>query len=74
MLIPLRQNELDKLIPSVATSNQFTSALGNPRKILQRVIKLDEEMVQKEPIQVEVQKDNFLEVEETLTLHLKVVN
>ena len=38
MLIPLRQNELDKLIPSVATSNQFTSALGNPRKILQRVI------------------------------------
>jgi len=38
MLIPLRQNELDKLIPSVATSNQFTSALGNPRKILQRII------------------------------------
>ena len=39
-----------------------------------RAIKLDEEMVQKEPIQVEVQKDNFLEVEETLTLLLKVVN
>ncbi len=38
MLIPLRQNELDKLIPSVATSNQFTSALGNPRKILQRIL------------------------------------
>jgi len=38
MLIPLRQNELDKLIPFVATSNQFTSALGNPRKILQRII------------------------------------
>jgi len=38
MLIPLRKNELDKLIPSVATSNQFTSALGNPRKILQRII------------------------------------
>ena len=38
MLIPIRQNELDKLIPSVATSNQFTSALGNPRKILQRII------------------------------------
>jgi len=38
MLIPLRQNELDKLIPFVATSNQFASALGNPRKILQRII------------------------------------
>ncbi len=37
-MIPLRQNELDKLIPFVATSNQFTSALGNPRKILQRII------------------------------------
>ena len=38
MLIPIRQNELNKLIPSVATSNQFASALGNPRKILQRII------------------------------------
>ncbi len=38
MLIPLRPVELQKLIPSVATSNQFSSALGNPRKILQRII------------------------------------
>ena len=38
MLIPLRSFELQKLIPSVATSNQFSEALGNPRKILQRII------------------------------------
>ncbi len=38
MLIPLRNLELGRLIPSVATSNQFSAALGNPRKILQRVI------------------------------------
>ena len=38
MLIPLRNLELQKLIPSVATSNQFSAALGNPRKILQRII------------------------------------
>ncbi len=38
MLIPLRPADLDKLIPAVATGNQFRSALGNPRKILQRVL------------------------------------
>ncbi|AAP99949.1 MULTISPECIES: hypothetical protein [Prochlorococcus] len=38
MLIPLRPKELERLIPSVATSNQFQAALGNPRKILQRII------------------------------------
>ena len=38
MLIPLRPKELERLIPFVATSNQFTAALGNPRKILQRII------------------------------------
>ncbi len=38
MLIPLRQNELNRLIPAVATGNQFRAALGNPRKILQRVL------------------------------------
>ncbi len=38
MLIPLRPFELQKLIPSVATSDQFRAALGNPRKILQRII------------------------------------
>ncbi|WP_320664442.1 hypothetical protein [Prochlorococcus sp. MIT 1223] len=38
MLIPLRPGELQKLIPAVATSNQFGSALGNPRKILQKIM------------------------------------
>jgi len=38
MLIPLRKGELERLIPSVATGNQFKKALGNPRKILQRII------------------------------------
>ena len=38
MLIPLRSGELQKLIPAVATGNQFGKALGNPRKILQRVM------------------------------------
>ena len=38
MLVPLRPGELEKLIPAVATGNQFASALGNPRKILQRVM------------------------------------
>ncbi len=38
MLLPLRPGELQKLIPAVATGNQFSAALGNPRKILQRVL------------------------------------
>ena len=38
MLIPLRPGELHRLIPAVATCQQFRSALGNPRKILQRVL------------------------------------
>ena len=38
MLIPLRQGELNKLIPAVATGVQFNSALGSPRKILQKVM------------------------------------
>ena len=38
MLIKLRQNELLKLIPAVATGNQFKHALGNPQKILQRIM------------------------------------
>ena len=36
MLIPIRLIELQKLIPAVATGNQFKAALGNPRKVLQR--------------------------------------
>ncbi len=38
MLIPLRPVEIQRLIPAVATGNQFSYALGNPRKILQRVM------------------------------------
>ena len=38
MLIPLRQGEIDKLVPAVATGKQFQSSLGNPRKILQRIM------------------------------------
>ena len=36
MLIPLRPGELQRLIPAVATGNQFRFALGNPQDILQR--------------------------------------
>ncbi len=38
MLIPIKNNQVSKLIPSVATGGQFKYALGNPRKILQRLI------------------------------------
>tara|TARA_Y100001968_G_scaffold101168_1_gene91095 strand:- start:609 stop:1259 length:651 start_codon:yes stop_codon:yes gene_type:complete len=38
MLIPIRPGELEKLIPGVATGNQFKSAMGNPRKILQKIM------------------------------------
>ena len=38
MLLPLRPGELDRLIPAVATGSQFRQALGDPRKILQRVM------------------------------------
>ena len=38
MLIPINSNQISKLIPAVATGSQFNYALGNPRKILQRVI------------------------------------
>ena len=38
MLIPIRQNQVSKLIPSVGTAGQFKYALGDPRKILQRLI------------------------------------
>lgn len=38
MLFPLRPGELNTLIPAVATGNQFKYALGNPRKILQRIL------------------------------------
>ena len=38
MLVPLRKGELERIIPAVATSNQFAAALGDPRKILQRLM------------------------------------
>ena len=38
MLIPVSTAQLSRLIPSVATGNQFKYALGDPRKILQRLI------------------------------------
>ena len=38
MLIPLKQNQITKLIPSVGTGSQFKYALGEPRKVLQRLI------------------------------------
>ena len=38
MLIPVKINQISRLIPSVGTGGQFKYALGDPRKILQRVI------------------------------------
>ena len=38
MLLPIKQNEINKLIPYVATGKQFNSALGNPQKIFQRIL------------------------------------
>ena len=38
MLIPIKLNQVSRLIPSVGTGRQFQFALGDPRKILQRLI------------------------------------
>ena len=38
MLIPIKQNQITRLIPTVGTGSQFKYALGDPRKILQRLI------------------------------------
>ena len=38
MLIPIKQTQITKLIPSVGTGGQFKYALGDPRKVLQRLI------------------------------------
>ena len=38
MLIPIKQNQISKLIPSVGTGGQFKYTLGDPRNILQRLI------------------------------------
>ena len=38
MLIPLRPGELERLIPAVATGNQFRATLGKPQVVLQRVM------------------------------------
>ena len=38
MIIRINSNQISKLIPAVGTGSQFKFTLGNPRKILQRVI------------------------------------
>jgi len=38
MIIPINLNQISKLIPAVGTGSQFKYTMGNPRKILQRVI------------------------------------
>ena len=38
MLIPIKSKQITKLIPAVGTGGQFKYTLGNPKKILQRVI------------------------------------
>ncbi|MDC3044269.1 hypothetical protein OA163_00915 [bacterium] len=38
MLIPLRPGELQRLIPAVATGNQFRVCLGKPQEVLQRLM------------------------------------
>ena len=38
MLIPIKQNQINKLIPAVGTGGQFKHALGDPGKVLQRLI------------------------------------
>ena len=38
MLIPLRPGELQRLIPAVATGNQFRVSLGSPQRVLQRLM------------------------------------
>tara|TARA_Y100001970_G_scaffold292684_1_gene435213 strand:+ start:12180 stop:12833 length:654 start_codon:yes stop_codon:yes gene_type:complete len=38
MLIPISLSQVSKLVPSVATSGQFKHSLGDPQKILQRLI------------------------------------
>ena len=38
MIIQINSNQISKLIPAVGTGSQFKYTLGNPRKVLQRVI------------------------------------
>ena len=38
MLFPIKQNEINKLIPAVATGKQFNSALGKPQMVFQRIM------------------------------------
>ena len=38
MLIPIKLNQISRLIPAVGTAGQFKYSLGDPRKILQRLI------------------------------------
>ena len=38
MLIPIKLSQISRLIPAVGTGGQFKYALGDPNKILQRLI------------------------------------
>ena len=38
MIIPIKLNQISKLVPAVGTGGQFKYALGDPSKILQRLI------------------------------------
>ena len=38
MLIPLKLNQVSRLIPAVGTGGQFKYSLGDPRKVFQRLI------------------------------------
>ena len=38
MLIPIKLNQISRLVPSVGTGSQFKYTLGDPNKILQRLI------------------------------------
>ena len=38
MLVPVKLNQISRLIPAVGTGGQFKYALGDPSKILQRLI------------------------------------
>ena len=37
MLVPVKPNQISKLIPSVGTGGQFKYSLGDSRKVLQRL-------------------------------------
>ena len=38
MLLPLKDGELQRLIPAIATGPQFNASSGSPQQVLQRVL------------------------------------